>query len=779
MKKLKRFLSGFLVLMLCLTLLPTFPVKAAGTNVDLVGDSSPANTGTLKDGVSYLRTGYLCYLLTADGQAVPGTSAYAFKCPNFAGLSNSVFYASARKGGYYADSWAGTAPWNCSPFNGDKTTNADVIRNWMKTISPSGFSQGQQFVKSCWGASCADKWATGEYIMIVETILSFRYTFYYTYDASLSVSNWKAYYDALYGSSSVPDSTRTAQAQMRYTEAQSGVKFKAPFGPAVIGTLRDCLDYRDAVYTYACNIKPYCNIQNGNLLSPYTNKVACYAERIGAGSAGERAGFVAYTGDITVNLSDAQVYQYGVGMLAISALEDDIVPPPPGGPAPSSYDGTVYTLTSSGGSSSTGGGSNGGQFSGGGAGSTTHLGNGYNADSCAIGELYAENCASGDAAYALADSMKSGMSYEGSIPPVVFSGTSFDVNVDNSMGVIAGMLTVDPSTFPGVTISSSSASDYSSYLSTIMGSLSPDIDMYYKGNTLAGTYSGSSLESTPVIGGDSVTNNYTIYRTCTLTYSNCRPGGVAPTWDVSGDYDALCLRFGKIFLNNSNASAQQGRDILENTDLFRAFWLSSNNYVANLKSGGTLEQYWTDKLNAYKDSVGNSAGNSAVASWLVNNPEPLLSNYPSQAAWELAHDSWAHDKSTTFNTAYNTAVAGVNDQAFTCTYQTPNGWKFNLYSCSPIMQRLYSVHDKLPIDDGPSRGGELFDEAWRVSFNLDINNTASLGSDVTNRLLVYMPLAGVQNTTVGNVVDISKYVDGEHVRYTDFLLPDATSMDMR
>ena len=39
MKKFKRIISGILVLMLCLTMLPTLPVKAAGTNVDLVGDS--------------------------------------------------------------------------------------------------------------------------------------------------------------------------------------------------------------------------------------------------------------------------------------------------------------------------------------------------------------------------------------------------------------------------------------------------------------------------------------------------------------------------------------------------------------------------------------------------------------------------------------------------------------------------------------------------------------------------------------------------------------------
>ena len=66
MRKTKRFLSGLLVLMLCLTLMPTITANA-GVGVDLIGDSVPSSVGTIKNGVSYMRTGYLCYLLTADG----------------------------------------------------------------------------------------------------------------------------------------------------------------------------------------------------------------------------------------------------------------------------------------------------------------------------------------------------------------------------------------------------------------------------------------------------------------------------------------------------------------------------------------------------------------------------------------------------------------------------------------------------------------------------------------------------------------------------------------
>ncbi len=376
MKKFKRIISGILVLMLCLTLMPTIPISAAGVGVDLIGDSVPSSVGTIKRGVSYVRTGYLCYLLTADGNAVSGTQAYAFKCPGFAEINltfGNVFRATSRKGGYSASSWKGTAPWGCSPFNSDQTTNSEIIRAWMK-------SNGASFVEQVWGTSCADKFVVGDYILIIETIMHFQYTFDYTYDKSWTQSDWRNLVeDEMQGA---PSSEVDRCAEYYYEYAQEGKKYRAPFGQPIIGTIRDCLSYYNVMKAKAESDNPFIDILDVNLFSPYLNKVACYAERIGSGSAGERAGFVAYTGDITVKLSDSQVYQYGVGMLAISALEDDIVPPPPGGPAPSSYDGTVYTLTSSGGSSSTGGGANGGQFSGGGAGSTTHLGNGYNDGLC-------------------------------------------------------------------------------------------------------------------------------------------------------------------------------------------------------------------------------------------------------------------------------------------------------------------------------------------------------------------------------------------------------------
>ena len=98
-----RYIMLSLVLMLCLTFIPNLNAHAEGTAVDLIGDSSPASSGTVRYGVTSRQTGYLCYLLTADGNAVAGTRAYAFSCPSFHTITaggTPWFNATSRKGGY-------------------------------------------------------------------------------------------------------------------------------------------------------------------------------------------------------------------------------------------------------------------------------------------------------------------------------------------------------------------------------------------------------------------------------------------------------------------------------------------------------------------------------------------------------------------------------------------------------------------------------------------------------------------------------------------------------
>lgn len=395
MKKLRSFILGFLVLMLSLTLVPEIP-SYASTGVDLIGDSSLADVGGVRYGVSYQQTGYLCYLLTSSGSNVSGTSAYAFKCPGFNTITAGgypVFYASSKKGNYVATSWKGTAPWNCSPFNGDQSTNSEQIRAWLKSTNSTGFSNGQSFVKTLWGAECSNKFITGDYILVIETIMHFRYSFDYTFP-NLSKAEWRQIINDRYfymGSQAVE-----AYTDLYYEEGRTGTKYRIPYGESVIGTVSDCLRYESAMKESFQTSYPFVSICNYNLFRDYLNKVAPFAERIGVGGAGQRAGFRPWTGSVGGHISTSDVYDYGVAMLVISALEDDVVgsdTPLDSSSSSTTYDGTIYTLTSAGGSQSSGGSI--GSFAGGSASDTTKLGWG-SGDSCAIGSLYAENCATGD-----------------------------------------------------------------------------------------------------------------------------------------------------------------------------------------------------------------------------------------------------------------------------------------------------------------------------------------------------------------------------------------------
>ena len=82
MYKIKRLLSISLAFILCLSLFPTIKANAS-TGVDLIGNSSLADVSGVRYGVSYKQTGYLCYLLTASGDAVSDTEAVALRCPDF------------------------------------------------------------------------------------------------------------------------------------------------------------------------------------------------------------------------------------------------------------------------------------------------------------------------------------------------------------------------------------------------------------------------------------------------------------------------------------------------------------------------------------------------------------------------------------------------------------------------------------------------------------------------------------------------------------------------
>lgn len=133
---------------------------AANAIVDSFGSSNSAGKTPTKNGVSYARTGYLCYLLTKDGNAIAGMTAKAFRSPGCVLYDGTLSIAKSRKGNYTTDSFVGDAPWGCTPFNnsddyGNVTTNEPTIKAWLAAKDATGNSNAVNFVQEAWGEGVA------------------------------------------------------------------------------------------------------------------------------------------------------------------------------------------------------------------------------------------------------------------------------------------------------------------------------------------------------------------------------------------------------------------------------------------------------------------------------------------------------------------------------------------------------------------------------------------------------------------------------------------------
>lgn len=156
--------------------------SAAGAIIDSLGRGSTAGTSTIQKGISYTRTGYFCYLLTKDGNPIPGMTAQAFRSPDCNLHEGTMWIAKSRKGNYTASSFVGVAPWGCPPFGnsdsyGNVTTNEPTIKAWLaEKDSSTGNANAIEFVKKTWGRDMADKFADDEYVLVIETMVNFQYS---------------------------------------------------------------------------------------------------------------------------------------------------------------------------------------------------------------------------------------------------------------------------------------------------------------------------------------------------------------------------------------------------------------------------------------------------------------------------------------------------------------------------------------------------------------------------------------------------------------------------
>ncbi len=289
-----------------------------GIVIDALGASGVGGSKKVKNGVTYARTGYLCYLLTADGATIPGMTAKAFYNSNYSELGGSIWVCNSKKGGYTVSSWEDEAPWGLPPFNENKSTNVGLIRQWM--AQPLGNScNAIQFVTDNWGFEIAEKFATGDYVLVLETILNFQPNVKRSGDVQTreqisSRISTEVVMHILSSRGINPSGLDLTQIRAAVIEElyntqclTSGYK---TIGSPVIGTCSDCISYEKAV-----GGQP-------SIFASYTNKIACFAEYIMKGGPGEKAGFIPWTGTIPTLLSDSDVSTYGVAMMVIKAKND-------------------------------------------------------------------------------------------------------------------------------------------------------------------------------------------------------------------------------------------------------------------------------------------------------------------------------------------------------------------------------------------------------------------------------------------------------------------------
>ena len=187
MKKLKsNLLSIFLAVAVSLTTLPyiTEPiqVQAAGASdyadalfVDVIGSHGSGGNSKIVNGISYARTGYLCYMLTETGDNVPGAGAILLKCQGYNEIPGASNICTSKKGGFVKNSFDGIAPWPYTPFNENKTTNQAQIKAWMME-EVGGVANAVAFVQTQWGTEVAQHFSSNEYILVIETVLHFQYS---------------------------------------------------------------------------------------------------------------------------------------------------------------------------------------------------------------------------------------------------------------------------------------------------------------------------------------------------------------------------------------------------------------------------------------------------------------------------------------------------------------------------------------------------------------------------------------------------------------------------
>ena len=304
-------------------------------NYNGTSSSSQGGNSHIVNGVSYTRTGYLCYLLTKDGSTT-GDPAYAFYSPGYNGIAGSRWVCTSRRG-HSVSSWRGDAPWGVTPWeNGGSPSNEPKIREW--ALQPiDGFPQAKVFVKDIWGLEAAKNFESDEYILVIETIMNFQYSVddgsgggdtgivYISRKSIESQAAGKADMIMRNLSANLTPSQREevrTRILLSLTKSLTNQLGKYPNikigDPPSGGGNTGRTFTSDPLIGTVPNLIKYKN--GAKVFDSYTNKVAPHAEKIKV----SEAGFTSYPSSGPAQLTDAEVEAYGVAMLIIHCKNDAI-----------------------------------------------------------------------------------------------------------------------------------------------------------------------------------------------------------------------------------------------------------------------------------------------------------------------------------------------------------------------------------------------------------------------------------------------------------------------
>lgn len=309
----------------------------AGSIVDSIGTGNVGANNYVPDGIGYNKTGYLVYLLSKSGERA-SNNAIALHSPGYPGDNGADWKVVSRKGNYTASRWSGVAPWNCTPWvEGGSPTNEPKIRAYFETVGSDGIQNAFKFVADTFGTEMMHKFGNDEVVLVIEVMMKMSMSVRSNENNSSAESVYNnlikqyitmsfnqllneapsvvqdAYYAGVIKEGAVRNSLLDALKKKYENDPDSFVgssgKYQIVGGPFV-ATVPNFINIKTS---YNPEVKTF---------DSYLNKVAPFAEMIEVGKAGQRAGFVPWTGSTSSKISNSDVLNYGLAMMVISAKDE-------------------------------------------------------------------------------------------------------------------------------------------------------------------------------------------------------------------------------------------------------------------------------------------------------------------------------------------------------------------------------------------------------------------------------------------------------------------------